>query len=630
MMKIPCSILVLCFTALEVLSQPVIPAFVPIRPTIDKLKYNDRATTGEIEAGPLEAQFFFLPDSTHLVLWTADRDVENYDQLGFTTISSPRYIVYNWHTGLPVAMCPSTFDYTDRWSKAWQQYELRMQYCKNPLEMFCKPDELPEVDKSLKKYLHDYTKIGNDQWASAWHKTESAHSVAYAEMGNFYNGDMRSTQKRQEFPNAIQYSNPAICPGLPVCAVLNLYETISYEDHNLRATVDIINIETGKKIVTLVNWREYKKYQDDSLAKVEKAKQDSIEHAEKLAVDRADLQRRKELLPYFNIAAEKKLTALQNEGWKVEKQFRGNEVWCAAYGWDRDTSNFSKYQLQLQPGRVYMSVVLTHDRNLGIQTKIRLNEVDDENLDTTYWGGELISLGHITYFLNLSQGDTLGYLFSRAAYVQKPFRAMLYSNLECFSCENDEIAPGNKRLDELVITILSKPKPASKTISSKAFPGEAIEVVNLQQPYDDHMAAAKAAMLKQQEEEAAQKKAEQEKILNSRFKVYICTEQPTESSYCKESSPGYTATVQSGIPNTKLYFTLITSTYFGDNAITFKVYKQISSVRKDLLQSLQPNAQSNWNMVWKSADIIGTGTFEVEAYLGDTKVGTTSFTLNKP
>ena len=70
---------------------------------------------------------------------------------------------------------------------------------------------------------------------------------------------MRSTQKRQEFPNAIQYSNPAICPGLPVCAILNLYETISYEDHNLRATVDIVNIETGQKIATLVNWREYKK-----------------------------------------------------------------------------------------------------------------------------------------------------------------------------------------------------------------------------------------------------------------------------------------------------------------------------------------------------------------------------------
>ena len=69
---------------------------------------------------------------------------------------------------------------------------------------------------------------------------------------------------------------------------------------------------------------------------------------------------------------------------------------------------------------------------------------------------------------------------------------MLYSNLECFSCKNDEIAPGNKRLDELVITILSKPKPASKTISSKAFPGKAIEVVNLQQPYDDHIAAAKS------------------------------------------------------------------------------------------------------------------------------------------
>ena len=74
---------------------------------------------------------------------------------------------------------------------------------------------------------------------------------------------------------------------------------------------------------------------------------------------------------------------------------------------------------------------------------------------------------------------------------------------------------------------------------------------------------------------------------------------------------------------------LNTSTNFGENAITLKVYKQISAVRKELLQTLQSNVQGDWNIIWKSAEITGTSTFEVEAYLGDTKWHK-SFTLNKP
>ena len=308
-MKI-CCFVVLCLIASEVLSQPAIPAFVPKRPTIDMLYYNDRATTGEIEAGPLEAQYFFLPDSTHLLLWTADHEVSEYNKLGFTTVSSPRYIVYNWHTGLPVAMCTSSVDYTDRYSKAFKQYELRMQYCKNPLELFCRPNELPEVVESGDyRYNHSFTKFGSEPfYADTYHKTDDWRSVALAEIGPYWDGHQGLPAKKIEFSNAIPYSTPAVCPRLPVCAVL--VKAIGMGSSYMQARLEIYHMQTGDKISSLVNWREYQQYQADSLAIVEKAIQDSIEHAEKLAAERADLQRRKDLLPYFNIAAEKKLTAL--------------------------------------------------------------------------------------------------------------------------------------------------------------------------------------------------------------------------------------------------------------------------------------------------------------------------------
>ena len=96
------------------------------------------------------------------------------------------------------------------------------------------------------KYLHDYTKIGNDQWASAWHKTESAHAVAYAEMGNFYNGDIEKYSETTEFPN---YTIQQSChlPGIACICHLEQHRKRSVRDHNLRATVDIVNIETGQK-----------------------------------------------------------------------------------------------------------------------------------------------------------------------------------------------------------------------------------------------------------------------------------------------------------------------------------------------------------------------------------------------
>ena len=54
--------------------------------------------------------------------------------------------------------------------------------------MFCKPDELPKVDESLKNTSMIIQKLVMTNGHLPGINRKSAHAVAYAEMGNFYNG----------------------------------------------------------------------------------------------------------------------------------------------------------------------------------------------------------------------------------------------------------------------------------------------------------------------------------------------------------------------------------------------------------------------------------------------------------
>lgn len=469
---------IFCFVNLGI-AQPPIAGFQPKRPTIDKLYYNDRATTGEIEAGPLEVQFFFLSDSTHLVLWTADRDVAYYDKLDFTTISSPRNIVYNWHTGLPVAMCPSTVDYTDRYSKAWQQYEVRMQYCKNPLELFCKPGELPEVDKKLNNYYHGFTKLGKNQWATTHHKSDSRYSVANAEIGYYNsNGNMGSTEKKLEFPSAIQYSKPAICPGLPVCAVLNQTDIISYEDHMMRGRIDIMNIETGEKITSLVNWREYQQYQD-------------VEN--KYLADSIASVRSKEQMN--NV-----IVGIRSEGWTIEKIKYGMEPNEDIYiGGDK----WGIWDFTPAPNRIYSFIALSTtsdltswpvaDRQSDKTVGMRGKYFQKENLD------------------NLKE-TPLRYVLSHALYNSKPNDPVFFGTaFSCRGAKNECLSKEMADSTKLCRLLISHEKPATNEITIKAI-DETLKILEVQATY---IAAVK--QIKQNEanwaaEEKLQKQKEQEEI----------------------------------------------------------------------------------------------------------------------
>lgn len=458
---------IFCFVNLGI-AQPPIAGFQPKRPTIDKLYYNDRATTGEIEAGPMEVQFFFLPDSTHLVLWTADRDVAYYDKLDFITISSPRYIVYNWHTGVPVAMCPSTDDYTDRYSKAWQQYEVRMQYCKNPLELFCKPGELPEVDKKLNNYYHGFTKFGKNQWATTHHKSDSRYSVANAEIGYFNsNGNMGSTEKKLEFPSAIPYSKPAICPGLPVCAVLNQTDILSYEDHMMRARIDIMNIETGEKITSLINWREYQQYQDVEKASIAKAAKDSFQLADKLPDSKTKVQK--------NTTGKERIdgiiAGIQSEGWSIEKLQYGLGYCSDPAGGD----GLGVWNFIPKPDRIYSTLVLSTYETLTSTAKaFRKADMELNIADSVF---------DVDYFTWLDEQTPLLFVISHAIYTSRPNDPVLLGvEYRCRGISNECLEAEMADSNRLCRMLISRKKTNEKELNIKTL-DEKIRVLDFNKTY---------------------------------------------------------------------------------------------------------------------------------------------------
>lgn len=200
------------------------------------------------------------------------------------------------------------------------------------------------------------------------------------------------------------------------------------------------------------------------LPALEKYRKDSADFATAASLKQ---EKRIAIRPWFVKAAERKIAAMEAEGWRLEKRVGLFHIQSNG----SDTGVLSPYRVQVQPGRMYTQLFMTCEERLSLDTYTWLRNDQSNDLARYHWGGSLFS------YLDEAAPDTLLYKISNIVYVQKAQPAHFYLETRCSRCQDPDPLPADP---VSIVAIFSKPAMAVSSLTPRSFSPKPLQVVNLE------------------------------------------------------------------------------------------------------------------------------------------------------